>query len=68
MNVLQNKNIDKPPIFTLHTPSLEDIHISHTGNNVQENSWLANIWHKFTNKILPADDHFCKTSEQAYAW
>ena len=29
MNVVQNKNIDKPPLFTLHTPSLEDIHISH---------------------------------------
>lgn len=27
-NVLQNKNIDKPPLFTLHTPSLEDIHIN----------------------------------------
>lgn len=38
MNVVQNKNIDKPPLFTLHTPSLEDIHISHAGNYVQENS------------------------------
>ena len=37
MNVVQNKNIDEPPLFTLHTPSLED-HISHADNYVQENS------------------------------